>query len=130
MAKTPVTLSVDSFKDREVLSISYEFNQAKDIQGQLTGIPRGGFIKIRVKALNDGTPELLSWMVEPRMLKNGKITFKETKSGQKMKEIEFTDAYCVGFEEDWEDTVGHFEEILITCKTIQFGNVKYENDWA
>lgn len=130
MAKTPVTLSVDSFKDREVLSITYEFNQAKDIQGQLTGIPRGGFIKIRVKALNDGTPELLSWMVEPRMLKNGKITFKETKSGQKMKEIEFTDAYCVGFEEDWEDTVGHFEEILITCKTIQFGNVKYENDWA
>ena len=130
MAKTPVTLSVDSFKDREVLSVCYEFNQDKDIQGQMTGIPRGGFIKIRVKALNDGTPELLSWMVEPRMLKNGKISFKETKSGQKMKDIEFTDAYCVGFEENWEDTVGHFEEILITCRVIKFGNVEYTNDWA
>lgn len=130
MAKTPVTLCVDQFKEREILSVSYEFNQEKDIQGQFTGIPRGGFIKIRVKALNDGTPELLSWMVDPRMLKNGKITFKETKSGQKMKDIEFTDAYCVGFEEKWEDTVGHFEEILISCRNINFGNVKYSNEWA
>ena len=130
MAKTPVSLQIDQFKEREVLSVSYEFDQAKDLQGQLTGIPRGGFIKIRVKALNDGTPELLSWMVDPRMLKSGSIIFKETKSGQKMKEIKFKDAYCVGFEEDWEEAVGHFEEILITCRNIEFGNVKYENDWA
>lgn len=130
MARTPVALIIDSFKEREVLSVSYEFNQDKDIQGQMTGIPRGGFIRVRVKALNDGTPELLSWMTDPRLLKNGKISFKETKTGQKMKDIEFTDAYCVGFEEDWEDTVGHFEEILISCREIKFGNIRYTNDWA
>ena len=34
------------------------------------------------------------------------------------------------FEEKWEDKMGHFEEIEITCKQIEFGNVKFENDWA
>jgi hypothetical protein len=26
--------------------------------------------------------------------------------------------------------MGHFEEIVITCKKIEFGNVVYENEWA
>jgi hypothetical protein len=47
-----------------------------------------------------------------------------------MKSIKFTNGYCVDFEEKWEDKMGHFEEITITCKAIEFGNVKYENDWA
>ncbi len=41
-----------------------------------------------------------------------------------------TNGYCINFEEKWEDKLGHFEEIEITCKQIEFGNVKYENDWA
>lgn len=130
MAKTPVTLTVDSYKEREVLSVQYEFEQATDLQGQCVGIPRGGFITIKVKALNDGAPDLLDWMVDPRKLKSGTIFFKETKSGQKMKDIKFTDAYCVGYEEMWEEAVGHFEEIVIACKKIEFGNISYENEWA
>lgn len=130
MAKTPVSMTIDGFAEREVLSLDYKFTQDTDIQGQMTGIPRGGFIHVVVKALNDGTPDLMAWMVDPRLLKNGKITFKETKSGQKMKDIEFTDAYCVKYHERWEDKHVHIEEITITCRNIKFGNVEYTNDWA
>lgn len=130
MAKTPVSMTIDGFAEREVLSLDYKFTQDTDIQGQMTGIPRGGFIHVIVKALNDGTPDLMAWMVDPRLLKNGKITFKETKSGQKMKDIEFTDAYCVKYHERWEDKHVHIEEITITCRNIKFGNVEYTNDWA
>jgi hypothetical protein len=130
MAKTPVTMKIDGYKDREVMMVSYEFDQTTDVEGQMAGIPRGGKITVRVKALNDGTPELLAWMIERNLPKNGQIDFLETKTGKAMKSVKFTNGYCVDFDEKWEDKMGHFEEIVITCKTIEVGSVKYENDWA
>ena len=130
MAKTPVSMKIDGYKDREVLMVTYEFDQATDVEGQMAGIPRGGKIQVRVKALNDGTPDLLAWMVERNLPKNGSIEFFETKTGKAMKSIEFTNGYCVNSEEKWEDKVGHFEEITITCKEMTFGSVKFENEWA
>jgi len=130
MAKTPVKIEIDGYKEREVQMVTYEFDQATDVEGQMSGIPRGGKITVRVKALNDGTPDLLAWMVERNLPKNGTITFNETKTGKVMKTIKFTNGYCVDFEEKWVDKEGHYEEIVITCKEIEFGSVKYENDWA
>lgn len=130
MAKTPVKLEIDGYKEREVLMVTYEFDQATDIEGQMSGIPRGGKITIRVKALNDGTPDLLAWMVERNLPKNGVVTFMETKTGKVMKTIKFTNGYCINFDEKWEDKKGHFEEIVITCQKIEFGSVVFENDWA
>ena len=109
MAKTPVSMKIDGYKDREVMMVTYEFDQATDVEGQMAGIPRGGKIQVRVKALNDGTPDLLAWMTERNLGKNG---------------------YCVNFEEKWEDKAGHFEEITISCKEIAIGSVKFENEWA
>ncbi|HIZ33450.1 MAG TPA: hypothetical protein H9814_07940 [Candidatus Bacteroides merdigallinarum] len=130
MAKTPVKIEIDGYKEREVQMVTYEFDQATDVEGQMSGIPRGGLITVRVKALNDGTPDLLAWMIERNLPKNGTITFLETKTGKNMKTIKFTNGYCVNFEEKWEDKKGHFEEIVITCQKIEFGSVVYENDWA
>ena len=130
MAKTPVSMKIDGYKDREVLMVTYEFDQATDVEGQMAGIPRGGKIRVRVKALNDGTPDLLAWMTERNLPKNGKIEFLETKTGKAMKTIEFINGYCVNFEEKCEDKIGHFEEIIISCKEFAIGSVKYENEWA
>ncbi len=130
MAKTPVKLEIDGYKEREVMMVTYEFDQATDVEGQMAGIPRGGKITVRVKAHNDGTPDLLAWMIERNLPKNGTITFLETKTGKSMKTIKFTNGYCVNFDEKWEDKQGHYEEIVITCKDIEFGSVKFENEWA
>ena len=48
---TPVTLKVKDFADREVIMIDYKFDQATDREGQISGIPRGGRVTIRVKAI-------------------------------------------------------------------------------
>jgi len=45
MAKTPVSMKIDGYKDREVLKVTYEFDQATDVEGQMAGIPRGGKIQ-------------------------------------------------------------------------------------
>ncbi|WP_455623303.1 type VI secretion system tube protein TssD [Parabacteroides sp.] len=130
MAKTPVKIEIDGYQEREVLMVTYEFDQATDVEGQMSGIPRGGKIQIRVKAHNSGTPDLLAWMIERNLPKNGTITFSETKTGKTMKTIKFTNGYCVNFDEKWEDRQGHYEEIVITCQKIEFESVVFENDWA
>ena len=135
MAKTPVTLLVDGFKPREVAMVEYAFSQATDKEGQTTGIPRGGKITIKVKAMNDGTCELLDWMCNKSLAKHGIIEFMNSSdTTKKMKEVEFTDAYCVNFEESWIDTtkaedLAHWEQITITCKEITNQSVVYTNDW-
>ena len=83
MAKTPVKIEIDGYKEREVLMVTYEFDQATDVEGQMAGIPRGGKITVRVKALNDGTPDLMAWMVERNLPKNGTITFNENRVRQR-----------------------------------------------
>ena len=90
MAKTPVVMKVADYKDREVQMVTYEFDQEIDREGQMTGIPRGGKIRVRVKALNDGTPELMAWMCDRFLKKDGSIEFLETKTLKVMKEIKFT----------------------------------------
>ena len=135
MAKTPVTLTVDGFKPREVAMVEYAFTQATDKEGQTTGIPRGGKITIKVKAMNDGTNELLNWMCDKSLAKDGKIEFMNSSDAEKkMKDVEFKGAYCVDFQECWVDTtkpedLAHWELITITCKSITNQSVTYENDW-
>jgi len=130
MAKTPVTLQIQDYKEREVLMVSYDFEQATDREGQMTGIARGGKITVKVKALNDGTPDLLAWMIERNLAKNVTIIFNETKTGKEMKRIEATGCYCVDFQENCTDMQQHFEQITITCQNIKFGQVEFQNEWA
>ena len=130
MATTPVLLKVDGYQDREVQKVEYSFAKASDDEGQLTGIPRGGKISFVLKALNDGNPDMLDWMVQRNLAKKGTIIFNETKSGKEMKQIAFEGAYCVEYKEDWKDKEMHIETLTITCQNITFGNIEYKNEWA
>ena len=130
MAKTPVKLQVADYVDREVLAVNYDFEQATDKEGQLAGIPRGGYVNIRVKALNDGNNQLLQWMLAGSLAKDVKIKFEKTTDGSDMKTIECTGCYCVDFHECWEEGQQHYEEIRIACQNITNGPVKFENEWA
>ncbi len=130
MAKTTVTLQVADYVDREILAVDYAFDQETDIEGQLAGIPRGGYINIRVKALNDGNNQLLAWLLDPNLAKDVKIVFQKSTDGSDMKTVECTGCYCVDFKECWEEGQQHYEEIRITCQNIKNGPVQYENEWA
>jgi len=135
MAKTPVTLFVDGFAEREVASVSYVFTQGLDKEGMTTGIPRGGQITLKVKALNDGNCELLGWMLDKSLAKDGRIEFMNASdTSKKMKDVEFKEAYCYEFQELWEDNtaskdLAHWEQITITCKHLINQAATYENDW-
>ena len=134
----PIILKIDemSFKEkkREVSTFSMTFNQPIDSEGQVTGIVRGGRITMRLKALNDGNSDLQNWMVDNSRACKGSILFYNTTNGVLMKTYEFEDAYCVDYEEHWEDDVynpplAHWEEITISCRKITNGPVNYSNEW-
>ena len=126
---TPVVLKVKDFADREVMMVDYKFNQATDTEGQVAGIVRGGQVKIRVKALNDGNPELLSWMINPADPRDVTVEFLNTKDGSAMKTLKGTGCYCVNYKEFWEDGQEHYEDILLSCQKLENGPVGYENPW-
>jgi len=137
MAKTPVSLVIGEFsqKIREVASFTMTFTQATDPEGQVTGLPRGGKISMRLKALNDGNSDLIRWMTDKKKAVSGTIKFINSTNGVLMKTIEFTDAYCVGYTEHWEDTtksevLAHWEDIIISCREIKLSGMDlFKNTW-
>ena len=126
---TPVELKVQGFDPREVLKVKYKFDQETDVEGQITGIPRGGRVNIRVKALNDGNNQLLQWMLSPHDPRQMTIIFNNTTNGQQMKQIEGVDCYCVRYIERWEDQQMHYEDIEVVCRELKNGSVNFENPW-
>jgi hypothetical protein len=109
--------------------VDYKFNQPTDQEGQVAGIVRGGQITIRVKALNDGNPELLAWMIDPAAPHDLEIEFVDSRDGTSMKTLKGTNCYCIHYKEFWEDGKEHFEEIQISCQKLENGPVGYENPW-
>lgn len=134
MAETPVKLTIDGFKEktREVRSVDYKFFQAIDSDGQITGLPRGGKITLRLKALNNGNAELLRWMLQENEFQDIKIEIKATTTTGSSKTIE-ANAKCVHYKEDWTDGKEHYEEIVVVCKsmhvTSDINKATFETTW-
>ena len=126
-----VTLKADGIKDREVSHVEYELTQQTDIEGQPTGTTRGGQIKVTVKSTSDGNTEILEWMCDSYMSKNGSITFPNRK-GTDMKTLEFTEGYVVHYKEIFDDSDDkrQVEEFTISAKEIKVGNASHNNRWA
>ena len=126
---TPVQLAVKDFETREVIMIDYKFDQTTDREGQIAGIPRGGKVTIRVKAMNDGNNQMLQWMLAPTDPRDFTVTFINTVDGATMKELKGTNCYCVNYKEKWEDGQEHYEEIEVVCQKLENGPVSYNNPW-
>lgn len=128
-------LLVDGCDEREVIYVQYQFNQQIDVEGQPTGTTRGGVINLKVKSTNAGDISLLEWTCDSYGEKNGKITWPD-KNGNIMKTLSFIDAYCVSYEEVYDDTNKDrmYESITITCRQLTVisnkGSVEYDNHWA
>ena len=124
-------LKVDGCEDREVTYVQYQFNQQIDVEGQPTGRTRGGKITVKVKSKNDGNTEILEWMCDTYMSKNGVISYPD-KDGGEMKRLNFKNGYVVEYAETYDDKneIQQYEEFVITAKEIQVGNAVHNNSWT
>jgi len=126
---TPVLMEVKDFAPREVLMVDYKFTQATDREGQIAGLPRGGIITVRVKALNDGNAQLMQWILNPTDPRDVNIKFQNTIDSKDMKTLKGTACYCIHYKEYWADGEEHYEEVNIVCQKLENGPIVYDNPW-
>lgn len=130
MAEVQAKLKVDGFTEREVIRVDYSFERQTDVEGQTSGIPRGGKITIRAKVLNQKNSDFINWMVSRNLPKHGELIINNSDDNPR-RTIEFEDAFCVRYEDCWEDNGMHWEEIILSCREIKFNKeVTYTNKWA
>lgn len=127
-------LRINGCEDREIIHVQYQFCQQIDIEGQPTGTACRGIIHLKVRSIDSGTIDLLGWACNTHNSKNGTISLPNKKGGY-LKVISFTDAYCIGYEEVYDDSDANhmFENITIASRLLIVTGksyVEYDNHWA
>lgn len=117
-------------KDYRILEASYELQQIVDKTGRPSSEIIGG--KIHVTVESTGETDLFDWMADPYKPLSGSLTFSKRDSDSTMKEVKFTDAYCVAYNETFSSSNETPMTIVFTlsAKKIEVGGVPFENPWA
>jgi hypothetical protein len=119
----------DDHKDIPVLECSYSFIQDVDATGKAITRVKGGTIKLTVEATAD--TNLIGWMLGHNSLKKGSISFFKRDNESALKKIEFTNALCVDYQEEFTSTgiMPMLITITISPDTIRIGTESHENLW-
>lgn len=122
-------LTIDDSEDMIVLHCSYRLTQGTNITGMPAAIPKGGMITLVIESTN--STDLFDWMVNPTSTKNGVITFYRRDMASKLKTLEFFDAYCVDYQEEFDHKGEHPMQIAFTlsAKTLKLNDSEYKNNW-
>jgi hypothetical protein len=122
-------LTIDGGDEMNVLNCGYRFAQGTDASGKPTSIPQGGHITMTVES--DKSTDLFDWMVHPTGTKSGKVIFFRRDMHSKLKTLEFTDAYCIDYYEEFDHKGEHPMQISFTlsAKTIKLNDSEFKNNW-
>jgi hypothetical protein len=126
-----VTLNADGIEERQVIYYRYELEQQTDVEGQPVGRTRGGKITLRVKTPQNGNTDIVEWMCDTNMSKDGVINVPTVNSGD-LKTIQFYDGFVVSYSEtfDRRKELILYEEFTISAKMIKIGNAVHNNNWS
>jgi hypothetical protein len=127
-----VTLNADGIRERQVIYMHYELEQQTDVEGQPVGRTRGGKITLRVRTPQDGNTDIVEWMCDTNMSKDGVITIPTLEGGGDLKTIQFSDGFVVSYSEtfDRRQELKLYEEFTISAKIIKIGNAVHNNSWS
>ena len=129
-----------------VLHMSTDLHQPVDNRGVPNGIPRGGFINLRLTGFNQSM--LINWMLSPTRQMNGEISITFGRE-MRTRTIQFSDAFCIYYkeafnesEESWSTegvgsgsgsgTGSWIVEVRLSCReiTVSSDNVLQNIDWG
>ena len=133
-----ILFASDNIEECEVIGLSYSLEQNVDNIGQPAGEVKGGQISVTIGT--NGADTRFGWMVASDMKQNGTLKFIDA-NGQTAKTINFVDAFCVGYTEDYEafsdagrpGTVsikeGAKETLILSCMEITVEGESHINSW-
>jgi hypothetical protein len=120
---------VGGSKPYRVLHCSYTMAQDTDATGRPSSGVRAGTIQLEVESIAD--TKLTEWAFDPFKEQDGKITFFQRNSDQKMKELSFKNGYIVNYNEKFTNQGENpmSETFVITAKEVKIGNAEHKNQW-
>ena len=133
MARRPL-LEVDGVKFDNVYEVKYKLYTAKDETGRPSDRAHAGVIEILKES--DENTDLARWAMDSSQTnwKAGKVTFRDPKTEDVMKELEFQE----GFITEYEEVIPHikdrpgdqvFEHFKISCHVLKVGDAEIDNRW-
>lgn len=113
----------------KILDCDYGFTQKVDSASRPDERPKGGLISLVIEATKN--EELVDWMIDPDMVKDGSIVFMGREGEGAMRTLKFKNAFCVQFHEKFSSE-GAIP--MVTFLTISFGeitvnDIPYTNNW-
>lgn len=125
--KAQLTIGSNTF---DVLQTSFALNRDVDAKGRPSSGVYGGSINVEIESTSD-TSVIESMVNNQYKPLSGSITFKKSDEDAKMKELQFTDAYIIQYNEGI-NVVGNYPMTLsfvISARQLQLGNAVHTNDW-
>ncbi len=117
-------------KEYTVLECTYKLNQPTDEEGKPIGKPKGGQVSLAVES--DSNTELFHWMKEPEHTKDGTITFFKRDTMAQEKVLQFTNGFCIDYEENFiaDNDSPMVTHITISAQQLKLGNEDFNNLWG
>jgi hypothetical protein len=115
-------LADSSSGEQEVRKLSMTFDQSTDQKGCPSSDIHGGFIHVTI--ISTFNQELVGWMLDPYKRRDGCITFKRDDQDSSLKAIEFYEAYCVRYTEDFD---AYSKDVLMLSMTISAKKIVVES---
>ena len=133
MASFSAVFNAAGSEECEVVSCSYSFNQTTDDKGRPSSVVQGGTIKCTI--VSTDSTKIISWMLDPYKRADGKIVFKRADQDSKLKEIDFKEAYCVGYTENFdargdETQAAMTLSLVISANKIDVNGATLDNKWV
>ena len=122
------TLSLDG-KTFNVLSCHFSLHQNIDSTGRPSSDVRGGTVSVSIESTDDTT--IYTWMTDPHSFKDGKVTFYKRDQDSKMKELEFKQAACIDYSENFDANSSSPMALSFTlsAKELSVGGNSHANPW-
>ncbi|MGB4843307.1 MAG: type VI secretion system tube protein TssD [Ferruginibacter sp.] len=113
-----------------VLTVEYAITQPVDSNNRPNGRVRGGIIDLTVES--GANFELIQWVAEHSMVRNGKIDFYRRDSTSVVKSVEFTDAFCIYLKEIFISEGAHpmVTKVTLTARELNIQSSTILNTWA
>ena len=109
----------------QVLHLSYSFNRAVDTEkGQPVKVVRMGQISMTIRSdEKEMLGKILAWIGKQDTEKSGTITiYRDAEQTKELKKIQFENAYCVGYEEQFSsqgESDNTLETFRITAEKVE-----------
>ncbi|MCW3462839.1 type VI secretion system tube protein TssD [Chitinophaga nivalis] len=115
--------------EMNILECRFSFTQHTDHNGRPAARPKGGTISLLLESA--GETGLFDWMISNTRMKSGSITFFRRDAMSRLKSLQFRDAYCVGYTEQFYASGEQPLQIQLTlsAREISLNNTVYQNPW-